>query len=177
VDVHTEERRSPSIGRPGEDRLAALREAVDLLALERPAEAASRLETLVSADGSWAVARAYLGTAYLRLARVEDARVELEAAIEGEPASFICRVRHAEYLARMGFFDRAADELDVALRLPAPDAASRQDALMFRAMCARRSSGLYYRRTSLPRLPGPMKTVWRKFAARRAPSNSTVASV
>jgi len=174
MDARIDLQSSPAAGPPSDAALTALRSAVDLLASGQPREAIPGLEALVQGYPDWAIARAYLGSAYIEVARVEEARVALELAVAAAPGSFVCGHRHAQYLTRMGFFDQAVTELDRVLRLPAPDMESRQDALMLREACARRSRGIYYRTTAMPRLPGFVTRGWRRFAAsRRAETEPT----
>lgn len=146
--------------------LEALAAAVDRIACGYPGEALSALEALCAAYPGWAVARAYLGTAYLGLARVAEARDELELAVGLAPESFICRLRHAEFLARMGFFDLAAVELDAALHVPAPDIGARDAALSLRAFCRQKARGLFYRET--PDLRSRLQPWLARFTRRRA---------
>lgn len=127
--------------------LATLVAAVDRIACGFPAEALPSLEVLAAEYPDWAVARAYLGTAYVGVTRVEPAREALEAAVALAPESFICRLRFAEFLARMGQYGPAVAELDVALHVPAPDAGARDAAVALRAFCLQRAHGEYYRET------------------------------
>ncbi len=133
--------------------LATLQEAIRLLATRDAAAAVTLLEDLCGRSPEWAVARAYLGSAYLATFRVSDAREELEAAVALAPESFICQLRYAEFLARLGFFDQATAHLQEALSLPAPDSESRRYASELLKACRHRSAGLFYRRIAAPKLP------------------------
>ena len=145
------------------DEMIALKHAVALLAAGEPGTARAALEGLVSEQPGWAVARAYLGLAYLRLTRVADARDELEAAVRLAPASFICRSKYAEFLAQLGFYDQAVRELDIALRIGAPDAASQLAAKELRAFSKGKAKGLYYRESV-----SPLRFSLKKLLPRRA---------
>jgi len=128
------------------------RHALGLLARQEPATAVTILEQLVDERPSWAVARAYLGVAYLRITRVADARAELEQAVDQAPDSFICRMKYGEFLARLGFYDQAMRELDKALALPAPDGESHYAAMELRQFSKDKSKGMFYRQTAYPAL-------------------------
>lgn len=134
-----------------EDQIV-LRHALSLLAKREVVTAVSVLEQLRADRPDWAVARAYLGIAYLRATRVADAREELEAAVGLRPDSFICRSKHGEFLARLGFYDKALRELDIALSLDSPDAESRYAAMELRQFCKDKAKGLFYRQTGYPKL-------------------------
>jgi tetratricopeptide (TPR) repeat protein len=86
------------------------------------------------------------------LARVADAREDLEAAVRLEPESFICRSKYGEFLARLGFYDQAMRELDIALSLTAPDADSRRAAMELRQFSKDKAKGIFYRQTAYPKL-------------------------
>jgi len=126
--------------------------ALNLLARQDPATASGILERLVDERPDWAVARAYLGVALLRMTRVADARAELEQAVRQAPKSFICHMKYGEFLARLGFYDQAMRELDVALALPAPDAESSRAAMELRQFAKDKGKGLFYRETGYPSL-------------------------
>lgn len=148
-DEAAPETSSGSVQRAG---LPVVSEAVDLIAAGKPAEAIPLLLEVLAARPDHAVARAYLGIAYLRCSRVADARDELEAAVELAPRSFICRSRYAEFLARLGFYDQALVQIDTALAQPIPDERSRYAALELRQFCKDKAKDLFYRRTSFPSL-------------------------
>lgn len=137
-----------------------LRAACELLSRNDVAGALPILDALCADDPSNAVGRAYRGIAYLRSTRVADARDELETSVRLAPDSFICRSKYAEFLARLGFYDQAAAQLDTALSLPVPDVESRHAAFELRQFCRDKAKGIYYRRTARPRisnlLPGPL---------------------
>lgn len=154
----------------GEDAIA-LHHAVGLLARGEPRTAAVALERLCAERPQWAVARAYLGIAYLRLTRVADARVELETAVGIAPDSFICRTKYGEFLARLGFYDQAMAQVDVALKLQPPDSESRLAALELRQFCKDKGKGLFYRETAYPKWPFA-----RLFSKRPAPGRQPITS-
>ena len=131
---------------------AALRTAVDLLARHQPEQALVALREICAHHRDHAVARAYLGVAYLRLGHVSDARAELEEAVRMAPHSFICRTKYAEFLARVGFYDQAMSQIDLGLERPAPDAESRHAALELRQFCKDKAQGLHYRELAYPKL-------------------------
>ncbi len=126
--------------------------AAALLAKRDAAGAVAILEPYCQAQPGDAIARAYLGIAYLRLTRVADARFEIEEAVRLAPGSFICRTKYGELLARVGFYDQAMAQLDLALGLPAPDSESRHAAMELRQFCKDHAKGLVYRRLEYPRL-------------------------
>ena len=130
----------------------ALGHAVGLLAKREVATAVSVLERLCNERPDWAVARAYLGIAYLRATRIADSRAELEEAVRMAPESFICRSKLGEFLARLGFYDQAMRELDVALGVPPPDSDSYHAAMELRQFCKDKSKGIFYRQTAYPNL-------------------------
>ncbi len=134
----------------GEDAIA-LRHAVDLLAKGDAKAAKYILLRLTEERPAWGVARAYLGIAYMRLTEVADARFELEKAISDEPGSFICHSRYAELLARLGFYDKAMRELDIALDLGAPDTESRYAAMELRQFCKDKGKGIFYKELAYPK--------------------------
>ncbi len=129
---------------------AVLGEAVAMLSAGDAAGACLALEQLLVERPRWPVARAYLGIAYLRVTRVADAREAVEAAVAEAPDSFICHTKYAEFLARLGYYDMAVREIDIALRLPTPDAASAHAARELRQHCVEKGKGLFYRQTSSP---------------------------
>ena len=131
----------------------ALRHAVGLLARGEARTAVVTLERLCVERPEWAIARAYPGIAYLRLTRVADARAELETAVRIAPESFICRTKYGEFLARLGFYDQAMAQIDVALKLQPPDSESRLAALELRQFCKDKGKGLFYRQTAYPKWP------------------------
>jgi tetratricopeptide (TPR) repeat protein len=153
---------APSPGDPVDRREAAghgddgiaFRHAVALLAGGDAKAAVYALERLTAEQPAWAVARAYLGIAYLRLARAGDARQQLEEAVRLAPESFICRAKYGEFLARLGFFDQAFQQLDLALALPPPDGESRHAAMELRQYSKDHAKGIYYRKTGYPRFGG-----------------------
>ena len=134
------------------DDLVVLKHGVGLLERRDPKTAVTVLEGLCAERPDWAVARAYLGIAYLRCTRVADARWELEESVRLAPDSFICRTKLAELLARLGFYDQALDQLDAAVQLPPVDADSRHAALELRQFCKEKSKGMFYRKTGYPNL-------------------------
>lgn len=127
--------------------LAVLARAVDRIAAGFPAEAVNDLEQLCAEHPDWAVARAYYGIALLGIARVTEARETLEDAVALAPDSFICHLRYGEFLARTGFYDRAAEQLGIALHLSPPDTGARDAAAMLRSYCLQRARGMFYRET------------------------------
>ena len=129
----------------------ALRHAVDLIARREVPTAITVLERLCAEQPRWGVARAYLGIAYLRATRIADSRAELEEAVRLSPDSFICHMKYGEFLARLGFYDQAVRELDLAFRVPAPDGDTRQAAMALRQFSKDKSRGLFYREISPPR--------------------------
>ncbi len=134
-----------------EDQIA-LRHALGLLAKQELATAVAVLERLCKERPEWAIARAYLGIAYLRATRIADARYELEEAVRMAPDSFICRSKLGEFLARLGFYDQAMRELDVALAVPPPDTESYHAAMELRQFCKDKAKGIFYRQTGYPKL-------------------------
>lgn len=134
-----------------DDRIA-LRHALGLLARREHGAAVRVLERLCAERPQWAVARAYLGIAYLRATRIAEARWELEEAARQAPASFICRAKLGEFLARLGFYDQGMEELDIALALAAPDSESRHAAMELRQFCKDKSKGIFYRKTAYPNI-------------------------
>ena len=129
-----------------------LRHAVELLAGSEHERALNELKAICQAEPANAVARAYLGIAHLRLAQVADARFELEEAVRMAPGSFICRSKLAELLARLGFYDQAQSQLDIALSLQPPDSDSRLAAMELRQFCKDKAKGLHYKHLAYPRL-------------------------
>ena len=152
------------------DEMVALKHAVRLMAAGEPGTARAVLEGLVAEQPEWAVARAYLGLAYLRLTRVADARDELEWAVRLAPGSFICHSKYAEFLAQLGFYDQAVRELDLALQIGAPDGGSDRAARELREFSKGKAKGLYYRHAVSP-LRFNLKNFWpgRANAAGRPP--------
>lgn len=134
-----------------EDQIA-LGHAVGLLARREVATAVSVLERLCDERPDWAVARSYLGIAYLRATRIAEARAELEEAVRMAPGSFICRTKLGEFLARLGFYDQAMRELDVALSMTPPDSESYHAAMELRQFSKDKSKGIFYRETGYPKL-------------------------
>ncbi len=143
----------PSASHESRDDAIALRYALDLLASRQAPIALTVLSRLVTDRPEWAIARAYLGIAYLRTMKIPEARDELEAAVRIAPKSFICRAKYAEFLCRLGFYDQAMNQLDVALAHPAPDADSRYAAMELRQFSKDNAKSLYYREFRYPSLP------------------------
>lgn len=148
---HPTAREGPSFERPS-NSVDILERAVASIGRGRYCDAASELSEAVQAWPEWAPARAYMGLAYLRLGEVDEARHECETAMMIAPTSFICRFVFAEYWARLGYYDRAMEQLDEAVGLTAPSVQSLLAALDFRRYCRDRAKGIYYRRTAFPRL-------------------------
>jgi tetratricopeptide (TPR) repeat protein len=153
--------RAPDIETAGDDAGSAavsredsivLRHALGLLAKNDAKAALVVLQRLCDEQPEWAIARAYLGVAHLRLTNVAEARVELEEAVRLAPGSFICRTKYAEFLARLGFYDQAAAQLDEALAHGAPDLESKHAAMELRQFSRDKSKGIYYRHSSYPKL-------------------------
>ena len=132
-----------------EDEIA-MRHAVELIARGEPKVAITVLERLVQERPAWAIARAYLGLAYLRITQVADARAELEESVRLAPESFVCRSKYAEFLARLGFYDQAANQLDIALAGHPPDSDSRLAAMELRTFSRDKAKGIYYRHSTSP---------------------------
>ena len=114
------------------------------------AKAIELLESLRDQHADSAIVRAYLGIAYLRACRVADAREELELAVKMAPESFICRSKLGEFFARLGFYDLALEQLDVAIGVTPPNAEAKLAALELRQHCREKSRGLYYRPLRYP---------------------------
>ena len=112
--------------------------------------ALGELELLVAARPEWAVGRAYLGIAHLRLNEVGNAREHCERAVAEAPESFICHAKYAEVLARLGFYDQAIRECDSALAATPPDTATEMAARELRAFCKEKGKGLFYRQLAAP---------------------------
>jgi tetratricopeptide (TPR) repeat protein len=143
---------APAVDAARREDHVALERALELLAKKEPAQAIVILERLCGARPEWAVARAYLGVAYLRAARIAEARAELEEAVRQEPQSFICHAKLGEFFSRLGFYDQAVVELDLALALPPADADSRHAAMELRQFAKDKSKGMFYRQTAYPSL-------------------------
>ena len=135
--------------RSSDDRIA-LQHGLRLLAGGDSASAKALLQKLVDEHPDWAVARAYLGIACLRLIQVADARDHCEAAVRLDPDSFICRTKYAEFLTKLGFYDQAMAQCDKALALPAPDQASEMAARELRSFCKGKAKGIFYRQIAPP---------------------------
>ncbi|MEO6397127.1 MAG: hypothetical protein ABIP13_01550 [Tepidiformaceae bacterium] len=143
---------APAAGSGFRDHEIALRHALGLLARREVSTAVSVLERLCQERPDWAVARAYLGIAYLRATRIAESRAELEEAVRLAPDSFICRSKLGEFLARLGFYDQALRELDIALALPTPDSESFHAAMELRQFSKDKAKGIFYRPTGYPQL-------------------------
>jgi Tfp pilus assembly protein PilF len=115
--------------------------------------ARQQLEGLRALHPAHPLVHAYLGVAYLREARVDDARAALDEAVRLDPESFTCQMAYGEFHARLGYFDRAVTAIDCALRAPTLSLEARQTAIELRRFCSERTAGLYYRRIAHPRLP------------------------
>lgn len=132
--------------------LLRLKAAVESLAKNDASVALAILDQLCADEPGLAIARAYRGIAYLRLTRVADARDELLESVALAPESFICRSKYAEFLARLGFYDQAVEQLDIALVHGAPDSESRLAAIELRQFSREKMKGIYYRHTGYPKL-------------------------
>lgn len=115
--------------------------------------AVADLEALRSTDPGHPLVHAYLGVAYLRAARVDEARAALDQAVALGPDSFSCHMAYAEFHARLGYFDRAVSSIDRALSAPMPSLEARQTALELRRVCSERTASLYYRQVVKPSWP------------------------
>lgn len=150
---------------------AGLDDVRRLLAAGNPHSALASLKSIDTAG--LPLAEVYRGLAYLRVARVDDARASLDAAVATNPKSFSAWAAMAEYHARLGYFDRAVAALDRALACEAPLEA-RQTALEFRRQASEKSRDIYYRQTSLPRLPRALR-FWTRAGPERANNLTTEA--
>lgn len=139
------------------DSAATLRRAHYLLVTGDVHEAVPLLEGLVAAHPQWPSLRAYLGVAYIRVARVHEAQLAIEAALEQAPEDFTARMAYAEYYARLGFYDKAVRELDLALGVGSPGSEPYRAAFELRRYCVDKSKGLFYRQTVLPRWPKALR--------------------
>ena len=132
------------------DERTLLQHALKLLSSGQVPLAKGEIERLLEARPAWAVARAYLGIAYLRLNVVGNAREACERAVAEAPESFICHSKYAEVLARLGFYDQAMHQCDLALSGPSPDTASEMAARELREFCKEKGKGLFYRQVAPP---------------------------
>lgn len=135
---------------PSGDERIVLQHALKLLGGGEALAAHGVLTRLCEENPEWAVPRAYLGIACLRLIRVVEARDHCEAAIALSPDSFICRTKYAEFLAKLGFYDKAVAECDIALRFAAPDMQSELAARELREFCKTKAKGIFYRELVFP---------------------------
>ncbi len=135
---------------PSGDERIVLEHALKLLGSGEALTAHGVLTRLCDEHPQWAIPRAYLGIACLRLIRVADARDHCEAAIALAPDSFICRTKYAEFLAKLGFYDKAVAECDIALRLAAPGMQSELAARELREFCKTKAKGIFYRELVSP---------------------------
>ena len=135
---------------PSGDERIVLQHALKLLGGGEPLAAHGVLTRLCDENPQWAIPRAYLGIACLRLIRVADAREHCEVAIALAPDSFICRTKYAEFLAKLGFYDKAVAECDLALRFATPDMQSELAARELREFCKTKAKGIFYRELVYP---------------------------
>ncbi len=128
-----------------DDVPSPLEAARRLLAAGNHVAALAALEDLRADAPDHPLVLAYLGVAYLRAARIDEARAALDEAVWFGPDSFSCHMAYAEFHARLGYFDRAVVSIDRALGSPVPGLAARQTAIEFRRSCSERAKSLFYR--------------------------------
>ncbi len=131
----------------------AMQRAHHQLVTGHVADAIPTLERLRDERPDMPVLLAYLGIAYLRVARVTEAQVAIEESLRLTPDDFTCRMAYGEYFARLGFYDRAVFQLDQALGLTPPGDEAYRAAFELRRYCHEKTKGLVYRRTALPSMP------------------------
>lgn len=97
---------------------------------------------------------AYLGMARLHALDPAGAREAMEGALAVAPGSFAVRLKHAEFLFRLGYYREALAEAEHTLTLTAPDAESLAFAERLAALARGRAPQAYTRQPGrLPRLP------------------------
>ncbi len=136
-----------------------LRRAHQLLVTGDVHGAIPLLEQLVADRPDWPALRAYLGVAYVRMARVTEAQTAIEEALGQDPHDFTCRMAYGEYYARLGFYDKAVGQLNLALTSATPGEEPYRAAFELRRFCADKAKTLFYRETALPRLPKALQRI------------------
>ncbi len=125
-----------------------------LLRRRRYAEAVTPLERAVALLPERGEPLAYLGMARLYMWDVVGAREALERALAVAPESFAVRLKHAEFLFRLGYYREALDEAERTLALTAPDAESLAFAERLAALARQKAPFAYTRQPArLPRFP------------------------
>lgn len=147
------------------ETLSPLEAARRLLAAGDHVRALTALEGLRRAEPGHPLVLAYLGVAYLRAARVNEARDALDEAVRLGPESFSCHMARAEFHARLGYFDRAVESIDHALGCPMPSLEARQTALEFRRDCSEKARGLFYRQIVPVRWPRVLRRLSSRFTS------------
>ncbi len=124
------------------------------------AEAVKVLTHAVHLAPEHAVSRAYLGLALLLSTYdVQEAGSQMEQAVALGPQSFLVRWKYGEFLLRLGYAREAAAELQIALRLDAPNAGSRATCGEMLRVAEKRAVGQYNRAApSFP--PAFLRNLW-----------------
>jgi Tfp pilus assembly protein PilF len=123
------------IARAVESLSAALRESPDdvparvalataYLRRREPIAAELQLKRAIELEPSSAVAHALLGSTLLFQFKIDQAREELDTALQIDPSDFTVRLERARFFYRLGFFPNCARELEAGIQLQAPDSAA-----------------------------------------------------
>jgi Tfp pilus assembly protein PilF len=90
------------------------------------AAAVDVLKEVLAAEPDCAPAHAYVGLAYFHLSDVHSAKTHLDRAVEVDPQEFLSWAKRGELWFRMACYPQAANDLQRALQLDAPNTSSRK---------------------------------------------------
>ncbi len=125
-----------------------------LLRRRRFAEAIAPLKRAVDLLPERGEPLAYLALARLQALDPVGARADMQRALAIGSRSFPVRLKHAEFLYRLGYYREALAEAEVTLSLTAPDAESLAFAEHLAALARQRAPQAYTRQPGrLPHLP------------------------
>ena len=134
--------------------LALLAYGTALLRRRRFSQAIAPLERAVDLLPERGEPLAYLAMARLQALDPVGARADIQRALAVDPRSFPVRMKHTEFLYRLGYYREALAEAEVTLSLTAPDAESLAFAEHLAALARQRAPQAYTRQPGrLPHLP------------------------
>lgn len=100
--------------------------AISFLRKQEYEPAVEHLRKSVAYEGSNAVVRAYLGAALLEEYQVDEAKEQLELALELAPDEMLVHLKLGEFKYKLGFYPEAVTHLEAAAKLQAPNRATAQ---------------------------------------------------
>jgi tetratricopeptide (TPR) repeat protein len=132
---------------------AAANEALDLLRAGLQAEAEERLQASLHESPADVEVRLMLADIALKRFEVQEAGALYDEAAAVAPDHFLARLRRAEFLARLGRYSDAVQDLSAARKLPAPDFQTLLYSQELYRWVSTRLQGTFTRTTGPPKLP------------------------